>query len=382
MADPKAARCASPTRALIDLDALRANYAHACALSGGRAVIAVVKADAYGHGAAAVTRALVRAGAAQVAVATVAEGAELREALPELRILVLGGVHGEAEAEAAAELGLVPVLHHEGELAVIAKTAERRGICCDVQVEIDTGMRRLGVPEDGAVALLERVAADPGLRLAGVLTHFARADEPDPALRTEPLERFGALLAEARARGVAPGLVHVANSAALLDFAPTLAALPEQDAVRPGLLLYGVAPAPHLSGGLRPVMTLRTEIVALRTAGEGEAVGYGATYRAARRTRIATLPVGYADGVPWSLGGRGEALLGGRRVPFAGRVSMDLVTIDVGEGPAEIGDEVILFGVGQGTALPVEEVAARAGTIPYEVLVRIGRRVPRVLEGD
>lgn len=380
--DPEASCDARATRALIDLGALRENYARACTLAGGRAVIAVVKADAYGHGAVPVTRALAQAGAKRVAVASVAEGADLRAVFPELRILVLGGVHGEAEADAAAGLGLVPVLHGEDDLALVVKIAERRGICVDVQVEIDTEMRRLGVPEAEAVALLARVATDPGLRLEGVLTHLARADEPDPALRAEPLARFAARLAEVRARGIDPGLVHVANSAALLDFAGTLAALSEQDAVRPGLLLYGVSPAPHLGADLAPVMTLRSEIVALRTIEKGDCVGYGATYRAARRTRIATLPLGYADGVPWSLASRGEALLGGRRVPFAGRVSMDVVTIDVGDGPAEIGDEVILFGVGQGAALPVEEVAATAGTIAYEILVRIGRRVPRVFAGD
>lgn len=382
MTDRQALSGAASTWARIDLAALRANYQRACALAGGRAVIAVVKADAYGHGAVTITRALAQAGATRVAVATVGEGVELREAFPALRILVLGGVRGEAEADAAAAFGLVPVLHHEGELALVARTAGRRGICSDVQVEIDLEMRRLGVPEAEAVALLGRVAADPGLRLEGVFTHFARADESDPALRAEPLGRFSSLLGEARARGIEPGLVHTANSAALLGFDETLPALPEQDAVRPGLLLYGVRPAPHLAAELQPVMTLHSTIVALRTVEAGEAVGYGAAYRAARRTRIATLPLGYADGVPWSLADRGAALVGGRRVPFAGRVSMDLVTLDLGDEPAAIGDPVILFGVGQEAALPVEEVAAAAGTIPYEILVRIGRRVPRVVEDD
>jgi len=176
--------------------------------------------------------------------------------------------------------------------------------------------------------------------------------------------------------------VHVANSAALLSFHETLETLPEQGAVRPGIMLYGVNPAPHVDAGLRPVMTLRTEIMALRSVAEGDAVGYAGTHRAAQATRIATLPLGYADGVPWSLGNRGMALLNGRRVPIVGRVSMDLVTLDIGGGPAEIGDEVILFGVGQGTALLVEEVAQAAGTLSYELLVRVGRRVPRVYEGD
>jgi alanine racemase len=381
LAEPQA-QGARPTTARIDLAALRANYRRARALACGRDVIAVVKADAYGHGAVPVTRALVAAGAARVAVATIEEGAELRAAFPPLEIQVLGGVHSEAEAQAAAGLGLVPVLHHEAQRALMAKVASQRGIRLGVQVEIDTGMRRLGVPEEDALALLERVEAAPGLWLAGVLTHFARADEADPSLRLEPLARFRALLAEARTRGIEPGLIHVANSAALLAFHETLAALPEQGAVRPGILLYGVNPAPHLAPALAPVMTLRTKIIALRHVAASEPVGYGASHRAPRATRIATLPVGYADGIPFSLGNRGHVLLHGRRRPIVGRVSMDLVTIDVGEHSAALGDEVILFGVGQGTCLPVEELAEAAGTVAYEILVRIGRRVPRVYEGD
>lgn len=379
---PTTAAGARPTTARIDIAALRANYALARQRARGRDVIAVVKADAYGHGAVPVTQALVRAGVSRVAVASVEEGAALRAAVPLLEILVLGGVHSEAEAEAALGLGLVPVLHHEGQRALFAGAVARRGIRAGVQVEIDTGMRRLGVPEADALALLERIERDPGLWLAGVLTHFARADEPDASLRVEPLLRFRALLAEARGRGIDPGLVHVANSAALLAFDETLETLPEQGAVRPGIMLYGVNPAPHLEADLVPVMTLSTQIVAVRRAAAGESVGYGATHRVERATRIATLPLGYADGVPFSLGNRGVVLLAGRRVPIVGRISMDLVTIDVGEAAAEVGDPVILFGVGQGAALPVEEVAASADTLAYEILVRIGPRVPRVFEGD
>ncbi len=371
-----------PTHARIDLAAVRANYLRARSLARGREVIAVVKADAYGHGAVPVAKAFAEAGAGWLAVATVGEGAELRDALPAPQILVLGGVRSETDADAAADYGLVPVLHHEGQRSLMSRVAERRGICADVHVEVDTGMRRLGVPEGDALALLESVVADPGLRLGGVLTHFACADEPDPSNRTAPLECFRAVLAEARERGIDPGLVHVANSAALLAFGDVLEALPEQGAVRPGILLYGVNPCPHLDPELRPVMTLRTEIVTLRAVAAGEPVGYGGTYRPSRATRIATLPVGYADGVPWSLGNRGEVQLGPRRVPIVGRVSMDAVTVDVGDAPAEVGDEVILFGVGAEGSLPVEAVAQAAGTIAYEILVRVGRRVPRVYVED
>lgn len=370
------------TEARIDLAALRANYEKARALAGGRDVIAVVKADAYGHGVVPVVDTLERAGVTRFALSSVDEAAEVRAALPGATLLVLGGVSSPAEAEAAAALRLTPVLHHAGQLALVASAAARAGAPVDVHVEIDTGMRRLGVPEGEALALLASAASEPGLRLAGVLTHFARADEPDPAHRLAPLARFRTLLAEARVRGIAPPLVHVANSPALVALHEIEAALPEQNAVRPGLLLYGVSPAPHLDAGLAPVMTLRSSLVALRPAAAGDAVGYGGTHRVARATRIATVAAGYADGVPFSLGNRGCVLLRGRRVPIVGRVSMDLVTVDVGEGAAAVGDEVILFGVGPLGRLPVEEVAAAAGTIAYELLARVGRRVPRRFAGD
>lgn len=373
---------ARPTRARIDLAALRANHQLARRLAGGRDVIAVVKADAYGHGAVPVVRTLVADGVTRVAVATVEEGAQLRVAFPALEIRILSGIASAAEADEAAAQRLVPVLHDEEQRSLAAKAAQRCGSRMDVEVEIDTGMRRLGVPEAEALPLLERVVSEPGLRLLGVLTHFARADERDPVHRLEPLGHFRALLAQARARGIAPGLVHVANSPALLAFQEIEPALPEQNAVRPGLMLYGVSPAPHLAAGLSPVMTLRTAILALRPAAPGDAVGYGGSHRVTHPTRIATLPIGYADGVPWSLGNRGVVLLRGRRAPMVGRISMDLVTVDVGELPAEIGDEVVLFGVGQGGALPVEEVAESAGTLSYELLVRIGSRVHRVYEGE
>lgn len=371
-----------PTEARIDLAAVRANYATARACAQGRDVIAVVKADAYGHGVVPIVRALAGAGGRRFAVATVEEGVALRAAFPDLAILVLGGLPSPGEAREAAAHGLVPVLHDEAQRAHAAAAAAAQGRPLEVHVEVDTGMRRLGVPEAEAADLLEAVADAPALRLGGVLTHLACADDPEPDASLAQLARFREVLAAALERGVAPGLVHVANSAALLSFARLDAALPEADAVRPGLMLYGVSPAPHFAAELLPVMTLRTEIVALRPAAPGDTVGYGASHRVTRATRVATVPAGYADGVPWTLGNRGSALLRGRRVPYAGRVSMDLVTLDVGDLRAEVGDEVILFGVGEGGLLRVEELAEVAGTLSYELLVRVGQRVPRRVVGE
>ena len=363
-----------PSEATIHLGAIRANYAEACRRAAGRAVIAVVKADAYGHGAGPVARALVDAGCPRLAVATVDEGLALRAAGVAAPILVLGGV---AEgATAAVRAGLTPVVHHRGHVERLRKLASPEAPLA-VHVEVDTGMRRMGAPPEEAVELLAAVAAEPSLALEGAFSHFARADEPDPAPTLAQAALLRGVLARARERGAAPRLVHCANSAALL-LGPVLErALPEANAVRPGVLLYGVQPTPGAGALLRPAMTLRTRVAHLRAVGPGDAVGYSALYRAPRATRIATLPLGYADGIPISASNRGCALIRGRRHPFAGRVSMDSVAVDVGDAPVELGDEAILFGTAEQGALPVEEAAAAAQTIPYELLVRVGARVRR-----
>jgi alanine racemase len=363
-------------RATIRLGALRANFAQARQRAGSREVIAVVKADAYGHGAVPVARALADAGCRWLAVLSVAEAALLRDAGLASSILVLGGVHDAAEAAAARALALTPVVHHPGQLELLARAASPGAAPLPVHVEVDTGMRRMGVPEGEVLALLEAASAAPALALEGVFTHLARADEKDLAPSLEQLARFRAVLEAARARGFDPACVHAANSAALL--ADGLAqALPEATAVRPGVLLYGAQPRADAPAALEPVLTLHTRVVQVRRIAAGEAVGYGAEYRARRPTRIATLAIGYADGVPVAASGRGCALVRGQRLPFAGRVSMDYVAVDCGDLPVEIGDQAILFGTGQGTRLPVEEAAAAADTIAYELLVRIGARVPR-----
>jgi alanine racemase len=367
-----------PTTATIDLQAIAANYAEAKRLGGDRKVIAVVKADGYGHGAVPVARRLVSAGCSHLSVVTVAEAAELRAAAIDCRILVLGGVHDAAEAADVLELAVTPVIQHSGHIGLLSQTARERRTPLPVQVEVDTGMRRMGLAVEDAPALLERIAKEPALELEGVYTHLACADEEDLGPSLNQLRLFSEVLSAVQARGIDAGQVHVANSAGLLAAPDLEAALPAQvNAVRPGLMLYGVHPAAHLRNraDLTPAMTLRSRVSNVRHVRAGDAVGYGGTYRVARRGRIATLPIGYADGVPWALGNRGSVLLRGGRAPIAGRISMDLVTIFVGDDPVEIGDPVVLFGEG----LPVEEVAETAGTISYELLVGIGGRVPRVV---
>jgi len=370
---------ARPTCAHVDLRAIRANFALARERAGGREVIAVIKADAYGHGALPVARALLQAGCARLAVLSVSEASALRGARIGAPLLVLGGVHDAEEARAALALPCTPVIHHAGQLELLARAAAASGSPAGVQLELDTGMCRMGAPPERAVELLEAVAATPQLRLEGVFTHLARADERELAPTRNQLQAFRALVADARARGVRVRELHAANSAALVCEALD-GAFPEATAVRPGLMLYGANPRGDSALGLAAAMSLRTQVVALRRVPAGAAVGYGGEYRARRSTRIATLAIGYADGAPVSASGRGSALVRGRRLPFAGRVSMDYVSLVAGDEAIEIGDEALLFGRSAGGALPVEEAAAAAGTHAYELLVRVGARVPRAYD--
>jgi alanine racemase len=385
--DTLSRRMARPSRdprstvACIDRAALRANYAEALRHAGGRALIAVVKADAYGHGAVLVARTLAEAGCRRFAVVTVCEAAELRDAGIDEPILLLGGVTDREQAREALARGVTPVVHGERDVDLLVSSTDRARTRAAVHVEIDSGMHRMGVGPDDAVALLQRIAGEPSLQLAGCFTHLARADEPDLAPSFEQIRCFREVLREVRRRGIAPGEVHVANSAALLVGNPLRTALPEATAVRPGVMLYGVRPAPHLAANLRPVMTLETRVQLVRSVRAGEGVGYAALYRPKHDTRIATLPAGYADGVPISASNRGEVLIGARRFPIAGRVSMDSITVDVGDADVAVGDQAILFGAGERGALPVEEAAAAADTLAYELLVRVGSRVPRVAVG-
>jgi alanine racemase len=375
-----------PAIAAIDLAALRANYAEAVRLADGRRVIAVVKADAYGHGAVPVARALIAAGCGELATWSVGEAIALRDAGIAAPLLVLAGVRDAAEAHEAVARDLTAVLHDAQGRAWVSAAARRRGAGrVAVHVEIDTGMSRMGVPVAEAEAFLTGVAGDPALALAGVMTHFARADEADLAPTRDQLRAFAAAIAELRQRGVAPGCVHAANSAGLAALAELEKDGPPQEAVRPGLLLYGAQPSAARPCALRAVMSLRAPVVAVRRVRRGEAVGYAALYRARADTRIATLALGYADGVPISASGRGSVWLAGARCPIAGRVSMDYVGVEVGDAAVQVGDQATVFGsevAGGPAVLPVEEAARDAGTISYELFVRVGARVRRELHGE
>jgi len=366
-----------PTRADVNLEALRHNLRVATRHAGGAQVWAVLKADAYGHGAPAVARTLERAKIGGFCVALLEEAVELREAGVVAPILVMGGHYGNAHDEVLAR-GLLPVVHDLGQIEAFARLV-RSGEAphpVDVHLKVDTGMARLGVTMAALPALAEKLAQMPEVRVKGLMTHLACADAPTVEETREQMRLFDQATAMLARHGIRPEVRHAANSAALLRAEARL------DAVRPGIALFGVSPCIEGGTALRPVMRVRTEIVALRDIEAGSPAGYGATWHATRPSSLATLPMGYADGLSRRLGNRGHVLVRGKRAPIVGAVSMDMTMVDVTdiEGAA-LRDEVVVLGPQEGplgrACIGAAEAAAYADTIPWEVLTGVSRRVPR-----
>jgi alanine racemase len=365
-----------PTVAEIDLGAVQRNLRRVRQVVGPDVgIFGVVKADAYGHGAVPVARALEPLCNA-LAVSLVEEGMELRAAGIRAPIVVLGAYYNRHHDDVLAER-LTPVVYDVGDLERFADAAGRRGRRADVHLKIDTGMSRLGIAVDEVPAALARLGSLSALRLGGLCTHFASADVPDGAPTEEALARFETCLAHARREGWTGLSNHAANSAAAVRFPRA-----RLDAVRPGLALYGAMPSPHVPfGGLEPALRLATRIMALHEIAPGTGVSYGGTWRAARPSRIATLPLGYADGYPRHVVGA-SALVGGRRAPIVGVVCMDMLMIDVTDVPAAdaaVGSAVTLIGRDGGEEITVDDLARWAGTVSYEILCGISKRVPRIL---
>jgi alanine racemase len=367
-----------PAWAEVDLGALRHNVGVLRRVAAPAAVCAVVKADGYGHGAVAVAEAALEAGAAQLAVALVEEGLALREAGIDAPIVLLS----EPPAEAAAvvvEARLTPTLYTDEGVTAFAEAARLAGAPpLEVQLKVDTGMHRVGAEPDAAVALARRIDGAPSLRLAAVWTHFAVADDETQAATTAAQERrFADACAAIEAAGVAIPARHASNSAGTLHTTAHL------DVVRPGLALYGYSPDPSRPHPeLRPVLSLKAEVSFVKDLDAGERLSYGLRYELRQRSTVATVPLGYADGVPRRLGETGGVvLIGGRRLPIAGTVTMDQILVDCGPAGAagvQRGDEVVLLGRQGDEAVTADEWAGRLGTISYEILCGIGPRVPRV----
>ncbi|MFZ9477547.1 MAG: alanine racemase [Steroidobacteraceae bacterium] len=358
------ASASSPLRAIIDLRALRANFETFRRAAPQSRILAVVKANAYGHGVLPVVRAL---GAADgFAVARLEEAIELREAGVAQRIVLLEGIFSGAQLRLARTHQLDLVLHDASQLDMLEADPAGRD---ELWVKIDTGMSRLGFRPEQLASVQARLRALPQApSRVRLMSHFARADD-DAAMTAEQAQRFAAARRQwVDASGETPE-ASLANSAgALLWPQATL------DWIRPGIGLYGATPSASRAAtefGLTPVMSLHSAVIAIRSVPTGESVGYGASWRATRPSRIAIVAVGYADGVPRHLPSGAPVLIEGRRAPLAGRVSMDMIAVDVTETPqATVGSPVVLWGPG----LPVDEVAAAAGTIAYELLCGVGRR--------
>jgi len=365
-----------PAQVGVDLGAIRANVAELRRRGAPAAVLAVVKADAYGHGAVPVARAALEAGAERLGVAIVEEGVTLRTAGIDAPILLLSEPPA-AVAPAVVEHRLTATVYTEAGVDAIGLAAHTAGVVVPVHLKVDTGMHRVGCTPDDAVALAASVAADPSLRLAGIYTHFACADTPGHEANVRQLALFDAVVAAIRTAGVDPGLVHAANSAAALS-------RPEArlDIVRTGITVYGLRPGPELArecASLRPALSLRARVSAVRWVEAGDAVSYGLRRPLSVRSQVATVPIGYADGVPRRLWETNvPVLIGGRRRPVAGTVTMDQILVDCGpDGDVSVGDEVTLIGTQRDETVAVSEWSAELGTIDYEVVCGIGSRVGR-----
>jgi alanine racemase len=336
--------------------------------------MAVVKADAYGHGAVAVSRALAEMGVIRFGVATVREGAALREAGLHVPILVLGALLPEQIAGLLA-YRLTPVVHDPAIVERLADLVRSRPEPYPVHLKVDTGMGRLGMDPQAILPLLMTPAFKGPLRVEGLLTHLADADGQDPAYTHSQITRFRSVVKEVEAAGLAIPLIHAANSAAIIGHPSAHFTL-----ARPGLMLYGYhsAPTGRVAPALKPILSLKTHIVQLRTVAPGDSISYNRTHVAGRTSRVAVLPVGYADGYNRALSNRGQVLIHGRRAGIVGRICMDMTMVDVTDIPGvRPGDEAVLIGR-QGTEqITAGDLAAHIGTIPYEVLCAIGSRVPR-----
>ncbi len=367
-----------PTWAEVDLDALTANLVAIRARVGPVPQLAVVKADAYGHGAVRVAQSLDRHGIACLGVALPEEGLEIRRAGVHSPILLLGGF-APPQADLVLRHDLTAAVFRVDQLQALSGAAARRGVRAAVHLKIDTGMSRLGVTARDATEFASRIRATPNLDLAGVFSHLAVADTPDDSFTSRQLSVFEECLKSLAEIGLRPRTIHLANSAAIMDHPPTWLTL-----VRPGIALYGYPPSGRATAlPLRPVLSLRSRIIYLREIPPGTSIGYGRTHKAKARSRIATLAIGYDDGLPYRLGNRGYVLIRGRRAPIVGRVNMDLTTVDVtGIPDAELGDAAVICGRSEDELLGADRLAQWAETHIWDVLCHIGPRVPRVyLEG-
>ncbi|MGE5676366.1 MAG: alanine racemase [Mycobacterium leprae] len=364
-----------PTWVEVDLDAIVHNITALRHLVPGAQFMAVVKADGYGHGALPTARVALQAGAAWLGVATVEEAVQLREAGVTAPILMLGFV-SPSQAETVVRYGLRTTLFHLDLAEALSQVGETLGRKVPVHLKIDTGMSRIGIRPSEAVSFVRALQELPAIEVEGIFTHLATADEPDNDFADQQLALFKGVLAHLAEIGVNPPVRHALNSAGIM-----LHPEGQFDLVRGGAAMYGIEPDPAVQWPvpLEPALTWRTRVVHVKTVEPGTPISYGCTYRAADVEKIATLPLGYADGYSRFLSNRGEVLIRGRRCPVVGRVCMDQTMVRIPDDlDVLVGDEVVLMGEQQGEWITAGDMARTIGTINYEVLCAISKRVPRL----
>jgi len=367
-----------PTIAQIDLDALVFNFRQLQKrVPKGVKILAVVKADAYGHGAVPISRKLEKIGVEYLGVAIAEEGVELRKGGVRTPILVLGGIY-DGDIEKIFRFNLTPVVFHKDTLKSISKVAQRGKKRVRVHLKVDTGMGRLGVPLSLWPNFLKEIRHFPKVEVEGILSHFSMMNEED--YNRHQWDQFLGAVRCAEELGIPYKYLHMASSAML-----TTSSYYSGSLVRPGIMLYGAYPSPVLKNliHLKPVMTLKTRIHFLKSVPSGFRISYGGTFVTRRESLIATLPIGYADGYSRTLSNRGEVLVRGKRAPVVGKVCMDFIMVDVTDIPkVSLGDEVVLIGNQGKEIITAEEIADRMNTISYEVFCSIGKRIPRIYKGS
>lgn len=359
------------TYAEISLSAIKHNLAEIRKLLAPKVeFMAVVKANAYGHGAVAVSRAAVDAGADRLAVANLKEALEIREAGIVSPILILTESPTSVMDE-IVQYDLCQTIYSFSEARALSEEAQKRKKTARVHVKVDTGMGRVGVPPSEAVAFITKISSLPGLELEGVFTHFAKAEDPQDNFTVDQFQKFQHVISKVKHIPIK----HSANSAAVLYHSET-----HLDMVRVGLMMYGLYPlgSSRRMINLKPALSFKSRVTYIKRIPAGTPLSYGCTYSTPSETTIATIPVGYADGFSRRLSNRGQVIIRGKRYPVVGRVTMDLTMINVGGSDVEVGDEVVLIGEQNGQAISADEVAGLEDTISYEVICGIGKRVPRI----
>ncbi|MCH8288710.1 MAG: alanine racemase [Candidatus Marinimicrobia bacterium] len=362
------------TWAEIDIGALRHNYWLIKNKASGAGIMAVVKADAYGHGMVEASKTFIEEGVSYLAVAFVKEGIELREAEIKTPTLVFARPTRDFIGTQIQNSLDVTIADPE-DVELVAGAAKRLSIPARVHLNVDTGMSRLGVEYGDVVAVAQNINSKEDLVFAGIYSHLATSDEFDPSHSKIQIQKYKDVIEQIRNEGISPGLCHLANSGGLLNLPDSIFNM-----VRIGIALYGHNPNPlrQKEDDLLQVMTLKSTVSQIRTVTEGTAVSYGRTWIAGEQTKLATIPIGYADGIDRSLPGKLEVLINGKRFNVVGRVTMDMMMADIGNSDVKVGDEVVVYGT-QGTeSISISEVAQKFNSISYEITCSVSKRVPRV----